>query len=92
MVLLVTIVVVSRLVYRKGIDLLVAAVPSVCELFPRVRFIIGGDGPKMVELEQMREQNLLQDRVELLGTVPNNEVRDVSRIVKHLRYIRVSSV
>jgi phosphatidylinositol glycan class A protein len=37
----VTIVVVSRLVYRKGIDLLVAATPHICELFPDVKFIIG---------------------------------------------------
>jgi phosphatidylinositol glycan class A protein len=27
--------------------------------------IIGGNGPKMVDLEQMREVHLLQDRVEL---------------------------
>jgi hypothetical protein len=38
---LVTIVVVSRLAYRKGIDLLVAAAPRVCEMFPEVRFVIG---------------------------------------------------
>ena len=37
----VTIVVVSRLVCRKGVDLLVAAIPHVCEMFPNVRFIIG---------------------------------------------------
>ncbi|KAJ2157533.1 Phosphatidylinositol N-acetylglucosaminyltransferase GPI3 subunit [Coemansia sp. RSA 552] len=73
----ITVVVLSRLVYRKGIDLLVAAVPRICQLCPRVRFIIGGDGPKRIDLEQMREQNLLQDRVELLGSVQAADVRDV---------------
>ncbi|KAJ9107362.1 hypothetical protein QFC21_000812 [Naganishia friedmannii] len=73
----ITIVVVSRLVYRKGIDLLVAAAPYICEMFPDVRFIIGGDGPKMVELEQMREMYLLQDRIELLGAIPPGQVIDV---------------
>lgn len=37
----VTIVVISRLVYRKGIDLLVASAPHICELFPDVRFVVG---------------------------------------------------
>ena len=37
----VTIVVISRLAYRKGIDLLVAAAPRICEAFPNVRFVVG---------------------------------------------------
>ncbi|KAI5455533.1 Phosphatidylinositol N-acetylglucosaminyltransferase GPI3 subunit [Naganishia albida] len=73
----ITVVVISRLVYRKGIDLLVAATPHICKIFPDVRFIIGGDGPKMVELEQMREMHLLQDRIELLGSVPPGQVGNV---------------
>ena len=39
--LLVTIVVLSRLAYRKGIDLLVAAAPRICARFPHVHFVIG---------------------------------------------------
>lgn len=47
----VTIVCISRLVYRKGIDLLIAALPKVCALHPDVRFLIGKwpsvvDGPR----------------------------------------------
>lgn len=37
----VTIVVVSRLAYRKGIDLLVAVAPRICAQFPDVRFVVG---------------------------------------------------
>ncbi|KAJ2774664.1 Phosphatidylinositol N-acetylglucosaminyltransferase GPI3 subunit [Coemansia nantahalensis] len=70
----ITVVVLSRLVYRKGIDLLVVAVPRICQSCPRVRFIIGGDGPKRIDLEQMRERYMLQDRVELLGSVVAEEV------------------
>ncbi|KAJ2899916.1 Phosphatidylinositol N-acetylglucosaminyltransferase GPI3 subunit [Coemansia aciculifera] len=73
----ITIVVLSRLVYRKGIDLLVVAVPRICQLYPRVRFVIGGDGPKRIDLEQMRERFMLQDRVELLGSVKAVDVRSV---------------
>ncbi|KGN66440.1 phosphatidylinositol N-acetylglucosaminyltransferase subunit A [Cucumis sativus] len=71
------IVVVSRLVYRKGADLLVEVIPEVCRMFPNVRFIIGGDGPKRVRLEEMREKHGLQDRVEMLGAVPHALVRSV---------------
>ncbi|KAJ2787240.1 Phosphatidylinositol N-acetylglucosaminyltransferase GPI3 subunit [Coemansia interrupta] len=73
----ITVVVLSRLVYRKGVDLLVAAVPRICAQHARVRFVIGGDGPKRIDLEQMREQHQLQDRVELLGSVAASDVRHV---------------
>ncbi|KAI8986691.1 transferase [Trametes punicea] len=73
----ITIVVVSRLAYRKGIDLLVATAPRICALFPNVRFLIGGDGPKMIDLLRMREKYLLQDRIEMLGPVRHSDVRDV---------------
>uniref|UniRef100_A0ACD5TY17 Uncharacterized protein n=1 Tax=Avena sativa TaxID=4498 RepID=A0ACD5TY17_AVESA len=42
-----------------------------------VRFIVGGDGPKRVRLEEMREKFSLQDRVEMLGAVPHAQVRSV---------------
>lgn len=43
----------------------------------KVRFIVGGDGPKRVRLEEMRERHSLQDRVEMLGSVPHAHVRSV---------------
>lgn len=73
----ITIVVVSRLVYRKGIDLLVAVIPEMCRRFPNVQFLIGGDGPKRLDLEEMREKNQLHDRVDLLGPVRHSDVRSV---------------
>ncbi|KAF8217720.1 glycosyltransferase family 4 protein [Mycena galopus ATCC 62051] len=73
----ITIVFLSRLVYRKGIDLLVATAPRICRDFPNVRFIIGGDGPKLIEILQMREKHLLQDRIKLLGPVRHKDACDV---------------
>ncbi|CAO3660206.1 unnamed protein product [Umbelopsis vinacea] len=73
----ITIVVISRLVYRKGMDLLVAIIPRICAMHPKVKFIIGGDGPKRIDLEQMREKHLLHDRVELIGPVKHHDVRNV---------------
>ncbi|CAK5275783.1 unnamed protein product [Mycena citricolor] len=73
---IVTIVFLSRLAYRKGIDLLVATAPRICATFPNVRFIVGGDGPKAIDLHQMREKYLLQDRIDIRGAVPPSEVRE----------------
>ncbi|KAN0064660.1 Phosphatidylinositol N-acetylglucosaminyltransferase GPI3 subunit [Thecaphora frezii] len=70
-----TIVVLSRLMYRKGIDLLITAIPRLCGRHKDLHFLIGGDGPKRVELEQMRERYMIQDRVELVGTVRQADVR-----------------
>jgi len=46
-------------------------------IYLKVRFIIGGDGPKRVRLEEMREKHSLFDRVDLLGAVPHTQVRSV---------------
>lgn len=46
-------------------------------IYAKVRFIIGGDGPKRVRLEEMREKHSLQDRVEMLGAVPHAQVQSV---------------
>mmetsp|Transcript_19281 Transcript_19281/g.31558 ORF Transcript_19281/g.31558 Transcript_19281/m.31558 type:complete len:550 (+) Transcript_19281:126-1775(+) len=73
----VTIVVMSRLVYRKGIDLLAEVIPLVCDRLPNVRFLIGGDGPKRETLEEMIALHQLCNRVQLLGAVPHDKVRDV---------------
>lgn len=73
----IVIVVISRLFYNKGTDLLIAAIPRILANYPNVRFIIAGSGPKAIDLEQMLERRVLQDRVELLGPVRHEEVRDV---------------
>jgi phosphatidylinositol N-acetylglucosaminyltransferase subunit A len=74
---IITIVVISRLFYNKGTDLLIAAIPRIIAEHPNVRFIVAGSGPKAIDLEQMLERNVLQDKVELLGAVRHEEVRDV---------------
>lgn len=74
---IITIVVVSRLFYNKGTDLLIAVIPRILASHPNVRFIVAGSGPKAIDLEQMLERNVLQDRVEMLGPVKHEEVRDV---------------
>lgn len=71
------IVYVSRLQYRKGVDLLIGLIPRILDQFDNVKFIIGGGGDKMDILRQMVKSYNIQDKVELLGMLKPNEVRGV---------------
>ncbi|KAI5357715.1 Putative glycosyl transferase, family 1 [Septoria linicola] len=81
----ITIVVVSRLFYNKGTDLLISALPLLLRLHPNLRFIIAGSGPKAIDLEQTLDslpQQLVytpsgQTRVTLLGSIRHEQVRDI---------------
>ncbi|XP_054643136.1 phosphatidylinositol N-acetylglucosaminyltransferase subunit A isoform X3 [Dunckerocampus dactyliophorus] len=73
----ITIVVVSRLVYRKGTDLLGGIIPELCLKHPDLHFLIGGEGPKRLVLEEVREKYQLHDRVRLLGPLEHKDVRGV---------------
>jgi len=73
----INIVFISRLTYRKGIDLLADVIPPICKKYPEVHFIIGGDGPKKKLITRIVEEHNLQGRVELLGSLPHKEVREV---------------
>ncbi|XP_051260472.1 phosphatidylinositol N-acetylglucosaminyltransferase subunit A isoform X2 [Dicentrarchus labrax] len=73
----ITIVVISRLVYRKGIDLLGGIIPELCLKHPDLHFLIGGEGPKRIVLEEVREKYQLHDRVRLLGALEHKDVRGV---------------
>lgn len=71
------VVIISRLVFRKGVDLLVGTIPAVCALHEHVDFIIGGDGSRMLDLQEMVERERLEERVKFLFAVPHEQVRDV---------------
>ncbi|CAH0557708.1 unnamed protein product [Brassicogethes aeneus] len=73
----ITVVVVSRLVYRKGVDLTAQIIGELCKKYPDLQFLIAGDGPKRWLLEEVREKEGLQDRVTLLGSLEHSKVRDV---------------
>nr|POF24092.1 phosphatidylinositol n-acetylglucosaminyltransferase gpi3 subunit [Quercus suber] len=80
-----TIVVISRLFYNKGTDLLISAIPLLLRRHDNLRFIIAGSGPKAIDLEQTLDSlppQLLytssgQSRVVLLGSIRHEEVRNV---------------
>ena len=81
----ITVVVISRLFYNKGTDLLISALPILLRTHPNLRFIIAGSGPQAIDLEQTLDslpQQLVytasgQSRVVLIGGIRHEEVRDV---------------
>lgn len=77
----IVIVVISRLVYRKGIDLLAQIILNLCKSpnHANVRFLIGGDGPKRFLLEDIIEKHDLADRIQLLGRLAHTQVPEVLR-------------
>jgi phosphatidylinositol glycan class A protein len=72
-----TIVVITRLVYRKGADLFVDVIPEICKRHSNVNWIVGGDGPRLQQLQQMVDRHALHHRVRLMGALKHSEVRDV---------------
>lgn len=73
----ITVVIASRLVYRKGVDLMLNIIPRVCENLNFVDFVIAGDGNRKNEILQMIDAFDLNDRVKLLGAVKHSEIRNV---------------
>ena len=76
---MVTIVIGSRLVYRKGIDFVSNLLPKICQrtfkergVNYKVNFVIGGDGDKRILLEETIEIHGLQSRVEMLGELSHS--------------------
>lgn len=67
----------SRMAYRKGVDLLVRVIPLICNKYPNIYFIIGGSGPKLIDILEMRERENLIDKIEILGDVHQSHVKDV---------------
>ncbi|NWH62320.1 PIGA acetylglucosaminyltransferase, partial [Geococcyx californianus] len=60
-----------------GIDLLSGIIPELCQKYPELHFLVGGEGPKRIILEEVRERYQLHDRVRLLGALEHQEVRSV---------------
>ena len=56
--IVVTIVVVSRLVYRKGMDLLAGIIPEICAKHQDVQFIIGMYSGVLIEYQLLTVFNL----------------------------------
>lgn len=52
-----------------GIDLLSGIIPDLCQKYPNLIFLVGGEGPKRIVLEEVRERYQLHDRYVLFSCI-----------------------
>ncbi len=67
---------VGRLVYKKGFEYALRALPAVLESHPTARLVIAGAGDLRLQLEQLTAQLDLTGRVRFEGAVPHNRMPD----------------
>jgi len=65
---------VARLVPRKGIDTLIAALPAIARAYPGVRYRVVGEGPDRARLAALAAQHGVEWRVELAGAATPHEL------------------
>ena len=68
-----TILTVSRLTERKGIDRVIAAMPKVLSAVPNARYVIAGDGTYKERLKQLARESPARDAIEMAGVVAGAE-------------------
>jgi len=68
----------SRLAFRKGVDILIDALPLICK-GRDVEVLVVGTGPKMSEICQVIDENDLHGQVKLLGEISHEAVPDFLR-------------
>jgi glycosyltransferase involved in cell wall biosynthesis len=60
---------VGRLVYEKGVQTVIEAMPMVMDQIPDVRFLVVGTGPHARKLKAMSEESGLDEKVKFLGYI-----------------------
>ncbi|MDY6795317.1 MAG: glycosyltransferase family 4 protein [Actinomycetota bacterium] len=60
---------VGRLVYEKGVQTVIEAMPKILEEVPDIRFLVAGTGPHVRALQAMIEEFGLDHKIKMLGFV-----------------------
>ncbi len=71
------IITVSRLVYRKGIDTVILAMPRILQASPNAQYVVVGDGPDRAAFEALAEKTGVADHVKFTGFVSSQMRRDI---------------
>lgn len=64
----------ARLVHRKGIDIVLRALPQIALEIPNVHYAVIGSGPERANLEHLAQELGLRERVTFLGRLDEAEV------------------
>jgi len=63
----------SRISYEKNIQAVIAALPDVLKVNPKVKLIVAGDGPYLDDLKKQAAKLGISDAVVFTGMIPPNE-------------------
>ncbi|RMF57698.1 MAG: glycosyltransferase family 1 protein [Bacteroidetes bacterium] len=69
-----TLLTISRLVPRKGLDTVLQALPRVAEAVPQVVYLIGGTGPDRPRLERLAHELGVASHVRFCGRIPDDDL------------------
>ena len=70
---------VGRLVKKKGHETVLRSLPGVLKKFPNLKYLIVGDGPERVRLQDLASELGLTSCVRLAGDIPNQYLGDFYR-------------
>jgi len=65
----------GRMVYKKGFSFLIAALPEIIRHYPKVRLVLGGDGPLREKLSNEAEKLGVSNHVSFIGRIPWDHVQ-----------------
>jgi glycosyltransferase involved in cell wall biosynthesis len=65
---------VGRLVYKKGFEYAIRAMPEILRKFPETHLVIAGTGDLERELKEIARKSGVADRVEFRGVVPHDQM------------------
>ncbi|HOE90548.1 MAG TPA: glycosyltransferase family 4 protein [Candidatus Cloacimonadota bacterium] len=68
---------VSHLVPRKGMDMVINALPDILKSVPNLTYLIGGRGEYLETLQKLVDKLNLHDHVKFLGFVKDQEINDI---------------
>ncbi len=71
------VLIVGRIVYQKGPDLLVSAIPSVLSFYPNAKFVFVGDGEMRCEVEQQARNMRVSHATRFLGKQSSWRLKDL---------------
>lgn len=67
----------SRLMPRKGFDLVIKSLPKLVSDFPNLKFVIAGGGPDKKRLLKLTKRLKMTDYVKFLGSVPYKDLPEI---------------
>jgi phosphatidylinositol alpha-1,6-mannosyltransferase len=67
---------IARLMEHKGIDTVIKSVKEIVHNYPKLLYLVIGEGPYRENLESLIKRLNLEKNVKLLGSIPNEKLQD----------------